>query len=127
MRGVNRVTLVGHLGADPEVRYMPNGDAVANLRLATSKSWKDKETGEQKETTEWHRVVMFRRLGEIAGQYLKKGSAVYLEGELRTRTRQDKEDGTDRYSTEVICNEMQMLDRKANEPDTSAAAADATV
>ena len=126
MRGVNKVTLLGHLGADPEVRYMPNGDAVANLRLATSKSWKDKETGEQKESTEWHRVVMFRRLGEIAGEYLKKGSAVYLEGELRTRKWQDKDDGKDRYSTEVICNEMQMLDRKANEPDTSATAADAT-
>ncbi len=97
-RGVNKVILVGNLGKDPEVRYMPNGNAVANITLATSESWKDKTTGEQQEKTEWHRVVMFRRLGEIAGEYLKKGSQVYIEGKLQTRKWQDNS-GNDRYTT----------------------------
>ncbi|MGB5299990.1 MAG: single-stranded DNA-binding protein [Thiogranum sp.] len=107
-RGVNKVILVGNLGADPEVKYMPNGNAVANVTLATSESWKDKQSGEQKDKTEWHRVVFFRRLAEIAGEYLKKGSQVYLEGKLQTRKWQDK-NGNDRYTTEIIANEMQML------------------
>ena len=107
-RGVNKVILVGNLGKDPEVRYMPNGNAVANITLATSESWKDKQTGEQKENTEWHRVVLFRRLGEIAGEYLKKGSQVYIEGKLQTRKWQDNS-GNDRYTTEIVANEMQML------------------
>ena len=107
-RGVNKVILVGNLGKDPEVRYMPNGNAVANITLATSESWKDKQTGEPQEKTEWHRVVMFRRLGEIAGEYLKKGSQVYIEGKLQTRKWQDNS-GIDRYTTEIVANEMQML------------------
>lgn len=107
-RGVNKVILVGNLGKDPEVRYMPNGNAVANITLATSESWKDKQTGEQQEKTEWHRVVMFRRLGEIAGEYLKKGSQVYIEGRLQTRKWQDNA-GNDRYTTEIVADEMQML------------------
>ena len=110
-RGVNKVILIGNLGKDPEVRYMPNGNAVANITLATSESWKDKTTGEQQEKTEWHRVVMFRRLGEIAGEYLKKGSKVYIEGKLQTRKWQDKS-GNDRYTTEIVANEMQMLDSR---------------
>jgi single-strand DNA-binding protein len=108
-RGINKVIIVGHLGADPETRYMPSGSAVTNLRVATSESWKDKQTGDQQERTEWHRVAMFGRLAEIAAEYLRKGSQVYLEGSLRTRKWQDKETGTDRYSTEIIANEMQML------------------
>ncbi len=107
-RGVNKVILVGNLGADPEVKYMPNGNAVANATLATSETWKDKQSGENKEKTEWHRVVFFRRLAEIAGEYLKKGSQVYIEGKLQTRKWQDK-NGNDRYTTEIIANEMQML------------------
>jgi single-strand DNA-binding protein len=107
-RGINKVILVGNLGNDPEVRYMPNGDAVANLSVATTDSWKDKQTGEKQERTEWHRVVMFKRLGEIAGEYLKKGSQVYIEGRLQTRKWQDK-NGNDRYTTEIIANDMQML------------------
>jgi len=107
-RGVNKVILVGNLGADPEVKYMPNGNAVANVTLATSESWKDKQSGEQKDKTEWHRVVFFRRLAEIAGEYLKKGSQIYIEGKLQTRKWQDK-NGNDRYTTEIIANEMQML------------------
>ncbi|VAW80644.1 Single-stranded DNA-binding protein [hydrothermal vent metagenome] len=107
-RGVNKVILVGNLGADPEVKYMPNGNAVANVTLATSESWKDKQSGESKEKTEWHRVVFFRRLAEIAGEYLKKGSQVYIEGKLQTRKWQDK-NGNDRYTTEIVANEMQML------------------
>ena len=108
MKGINKVILVGHLGNDPEVRYSASGAAIANISLATSESWKDKQTGEQNERTEWHRVVMFNRLGEIAGEYLRKGSLVYIEGKLQTRKWQDK-DGQDRYSTEVVANEMQML------------------
>ena len=107
-RGVNKVILIGNLGADPETRSMPSGMTVANIRIATSESWKDKQSGEQKERTEWHNVAMFGRLGEIAGEYLRKGSQVYIEGSLRTRKWQDKE-GRDRYTTEVIANEMQML------------------
>lgn len=107
-RGINKVIIVGNLGKDPEVRYMPSGGAVANLTIATSESWKDKATGEQKEQTEWHRVVMFGRLGEIAGEYLKKGSQVYIEGKLQTRKWQDQQ-GQDKYTTEIVANEMQML------------------
>ena len=110
-RGVNKVILIGNLGRDPEVRYMPNGGAVANLALATSESWKDKNTGEQQEKTEWHRVVMFRRLAEIAGEYLKKGSKVYIEGKLQTKKWQDN-NGQDRYTTEIVANELQMLDSR---------------
>ncbi|WP_291993276.1 single-stranded DNA-binding protein [Candidatus Accumulibacter sp. ACC003] len=108
MASVNKVILVGNLGADPETRYLPNGDAVCNIRIATSESWKDKQTGEKKEATEWHRIVFFRRLAEIAGQYLRKGSSVYVEGSLKTRKWQDK-DGNERYTTEITGNEMKML------------------
>jgi single-strand DNA-binding protein len=110
-RGINKVILIGNLGADPEVRYMPSGGAVANISLATSDTWKDKQTGEQQERTEWHRVVFFGRLGEIAGEYLRKGSKVYVEGRLQTRKWQDN-NGIDRYTTEIIANEMQMLDSR---------------
>jgi single-strand DNA-binding protein len=107
-RGVNKVILVGNLGRDPEVRYMPSGNAVANVTLATTESWKDKQSGEKQERTEWHNVVFYSRLAEIAGEYLKKGSQVYVEGSLRTRKWQDKS-GNDRYTTEIIASEMQML------------------
>ena len=107
-RGINKVILVGNLGNDPETRYMPSGSAVTNLSVATSRSWKDKQTGEQREETEWHRVAMFGRLAEIAAEYLRKGSQVYLEGRLKTRKWQDKQ-GNDRYTTEIIADEMQML------------------
>jgi single-strand DNA-binding protein len=107
-RGINKVILIGHLGADPETRAMPSGLTVANLRLATTESWKDKQSGEQQERTEWHNVALFGRLGEIAAEYLRKGSQVYIEGRLRTRKWQDKE-GRDRYTTEIVGNEMQML------------------
>ena len=113
MASVNKVILVGNLGADPETRFMPNGDAVANIRMATTESWKDKATGEKKEITEWHRVVFYRKLAEIVGQYLKKGSAVYVEGRIRTRKWQDKE-GQERYTTEIEANEMQMLGGRAS-------------
>lgn len=108
MASVNKVILVGNLGADPETRYTASGDAVCNIRLATTESWKDKNSGEKKEITEWHRVVFYRKLAEIAGQYLKKGSQVYLEGRIKTRKWQDK-DGQDRYTTEIEATEMQML------------------
>ncbi len=107
-RGINKVILVGNLGADPETRYMPSGSAVTNLSVATSESWKDKQTGEQNERTEWHKVVMFDRLAEIAAEYLRKGSQVYIEGKLQTRKWQDR-DGNDRWTTEIRANEMQML------------------
>ncbi len=107
-RGINKVILVGNLGADPDTRYMPSGSAVTNLSIATSETWKDKQTGEQKERTEWHKVAMFNRLAEIAAEYLRKGSQVYIEGKLRTRKWQDR-DGNDRWTTEVIADEMQML------------------
>ena len=107
-RGVNKVILVGNLGADPETRAMPSGSTVANLRIATSESWRDKTSGEQQERTEWHRVALFGRLAEIASEYLKKGSQVYIEGSLRTRKWQDKQ-GQERFSTEIVANELQML------------------
>jgi single-strand DNA-binding protein len=107
-RGINKVILVGHLGADPETRYMPSGGAVTNVRIATTEAWKDKNTGDQQERTEWHSVAFFGRLAEIAGEYLRKGSQVYVEGRLRTRKWQDR-DGNDRYTTEIVANEMQML------------------
>jgi single-strand DNA-binding protein len=108
MASVNKVILIGNLGADPETRYLPNGDAVANVRLATSEQWTDKASGEKRELTEWHRVVFFRRLAEIVGQYLKKGSPIYVEGRIRTRKWQDKE-GQERYTTEIEATEMKML------------------
>ena len=108
MSGVNKVILIGNLGADPETRYAPSGDAICNIRVATTDTWKDKASGERKEATEWHRVSFYGKLAEIAGQYLKKGSQVYIEGSLRTRKWQDK-DGQDRYTTEVEASEMKML------------------
>ena len=111
MKGVNKVIIVGNLGKDPEVKYMPSGDAVCNITVATSETWKDKQSGENKEKTEWHRIVMFKRLAEIAGEYLKKGSKVYIEGKLQTRKWQ-AQDGSDRYSTEITANQMQMLDSR---------------
>ncbi len=111
MASVNKVILVGNLGRDPETRYLPNGDQVTNITVATSETWKDKNSGEQKEATEWHRVVFFRRLAEIAGQYLKKGSQVYIEGRLRTRKWQGQ-DGQDRYTTEIHADEMKMLGKR---------------
>ena len=109
-RGVNKVILVGNLGNDPEVRYMPNGNAVANVSLATSETWKDKNTGDQQEKTEWHRVVFFNRLAEIVEQYVKKGTKLYIEGRLQTRSWE--QDGVKRYTTEIVANEMQMLDSR---------------
>jgi single-strand DNA-binding protein len=109
-RGINKVILIGNLGADPEVRYMPNGGAVTTIRLATSETWKDQQSGQQQERTEWHRVVFYRRLAEIAGEYLKKGAKVYIEGSLRTQ--QWEKNGEKRYSTDIVANEMQMLDSR---------------
>ncbi|MFV8784148.1 single-stranded DNA-binding protein [Microbulbifer sp. SA54] len=114
-RGVNKVILIGNLGGDPETRYLPSGGAVTNVTLATSETWKDKQTGQQQERTEWHRVVFFNRLAEIAGEYLRKGSKVYLEGSLRTRKWQDKQSGQDRYTTEIVASEMQMLDGRGEQ------------
>lgn len=111
MASVNKVILVGNLGRDPEVRYMPNGDAIANVAIATTDAWKDKATGEKKEATEWHRVVFFGRLAEVVAQYVKKGRQIYIEGALRTRKWQDKE-GVDRYTTEIVASEMKMLGTK---------------
>jgi single-strand DNA-binding protein len=110
-RGVNKVILVGNVGGDPDVRYMPNGNAVTTLSVATSESWKDKQTNEKQERTEWHRVVCYNRLGEIAGEYIRKGSKLYVEGSLRTRKWQDQQ-GQDRYMTEIIATDIQMLDGK---------------
>ena len=110
-RGVNKVIIVGNIGGDPEVRYMPSGNAVTNVTIATSETWKDKQTGQNQERTEWHRVVFFNRLGEIAGEYLRKGAKVYIEGSLRTRKWQGQ-DGQDRYTTEIVASEMQMLDSR---------------
>ena len=118
MASVNKVILVGNLGADPETRYLPSGDPVTNLRLATTESWKDKASGEKKEATEWHRVVLFRRLAAIAGQYLKKGSQVYIEGRIRTRKWQDK-DGQERYTTEIEAEEMKMLGSRQGQGEPS--------
>lgn len=112
MASVNKVILVGNLGADPETRYQTSGDAITNIRLATTDKWKDKASGEMKEATEWHRIAFFGRLAEVAGEYLKKGSQVYIEGRIRTRKYQDK-DGNDRYSTEIIGDRMQMLGSRA--------------
>lgn len=111
MASLNKVLLIGNLGRDPETKFLPNGDAVANVTIATTESWKDKGSGERQEKTEWHRVTFYKRLAEIAGQYLKKGSQVYVEGRIETRKWQDKE-GKDRYSTEIIASEMKMLGGK---------------
>lgn len=110
-RGLNKVMIMGNLGADPEVRYLPSGSAVTNIRVATSESWKDRTTGEKQERTEWHRIVLFNRLGEIAAQYLRKGSRVFIEGSIRTNKWQDQS-GADRYTTEIIANNMQLMDSK---------------
>ena len=131
-RGLNKVMLIGNLGADPEIRYTGSGSAVANVRLATAESWRDRDSGEQQERTEWHRVVFFGRLAEIVGEYLKKGSQVYVEGRLQTRKWQDR-DGNDRYTTEIVAGEMQMLGSRAGGgaqpsnpmPDRAAASAPA--
>jgi len=121
-RGINKVILIGNLGKDPEVKYMPSGDAMANITLATSESWKDKTSGERVEKTEWHRVVLFKRLAEIAGEYLRKGSKVYIEGRLQTRKWQGQ-DGADRYTTEIVANDLQMLDSRGGAENYSAPAA----
>ncbi|MDU2224569.1 MAG: single-stranded DNA-binding protein [Haemophilus parainfluenzae] len=119
MAGVNKVIIVGHLGNDPEIRTMPNGEAVANISVATSESWTDKNTGERREVTEWHRIVLYRRLAEIAGQYLRKGSQVYVEGRLKTRKWQDN-NGQDRYTTEIQGDNLQMLGGRQDEPKQQA-------
>ena len=116
-RGVNKVILVGNLGKDPEMKYTASGAAIANITIATSESWNDKQTGEKQEKTEWHRVVFFRRLAEIAGEYLRKGSQVYIEGKLQTRKWQDQ-NGQDRYTTEIVANEMQMRGRRGGEGES---------
>lgn len=113
-RGVNKVILIGNIGQDPEVRFTPSGSAVANISLATTDNWKDKNTGERQERTEWHRIVMFNRMAEIAQQYVKKGSRLYIEGRLQTRKWQDQ-NGNDRYSTEIVANDMQLLDSKGGQ------------
>lgn len=120
MNGVNKVFLLGALGRDPEVRYSPSGDAVCNLSLATSKSWKDRNTGELQEHTEWHRLVLFRRLAEIAGEYLKKGSKIHIEGELKTR--KWEKDGVTHYTTEIVVNQLSMLDSRSSGAGEQAAA-----
>lgn len=113
-RGINKVILIGNLGRDPETRYLPSGAAVTNVSVATSESWTDKQTGQKQDRTEWHRVVFFNRLAEIAGEYLKKGSKVYVEGSLRTRKWQDAQSGQDRYSTEIVGSDLQMLDSRGD-------------
>jgi len=115
-KGVNKVIIVGNLGQDPEVKYMPSGDCIANISIATSESWKDKQTGQQQERTEWHQACFFGRLAEIARDYLKKGAKVYIEGSLRTRKWKDKQTGQDRYSTDIVVKEMQMLDSRGDNP-----------
>ena len=131
-RGINKAIIVGNLGRDPEVRYTANGSAVANITVATSESWKDKQSGERQERTEWHRVVFFGRLAEIAEEYLKKGAQVYIEGSIRTQKWQDKESGQDRYSTEIVARDMQMLGSRggdssgASDDDYSSATRSAT-
>jgi len=115
MRGINKVIIVGTLGRDPEVKYLASGDAVCNLSVATSESWKDKKTGKKVEKTEWHKIILFKRLAEIAGEYLSKGSSVYIEGKLQTRKWQDK-NGKDHYSTEIIAGELQMLSGSGGKP-----------
>jgi single-strand DNA-binding protein len=123
MASVNKVIIVGNLGRDPETRYLPSGEAVTNISVATTDTWKDKATGEKKEATEWHRVSFFGKLAEIAGEYLKKGSQVYVEGSLRTRKYQDKETGKDRYSTEIRADRMQMLGSRAGSGEPRGGAA----
>jgi len=123
-RGVNKVILVGNLGKDPETKYMPSGDCVCNFSLATSESWNDKQSGEKVEKTEWHNIVMFRRLAEIAGEYLRKGSQVYIEGKLKTRKWQDK-NGNDRWTTEIEAREMQMLGSRGSNASSAPAMAQA--
>jgi len=123
MASLNKVILIGNLGADPETRYTTSGDAVTSIRLATTDTWRDKASGEQREATEWHRVVFYRRLAEIAGQYLKKGAQVYLEGRIKTRKWQDK-DGQDRYTTEIEATEMKMLGRRGDDSGNGSAPAD---
>lgn len=118
---INKAILIGNLGSAPEVRYTPNGSAVTNVTLATSEVWKDKQTGENQERTEWHRVVFFNRLAEIAGEYLHKGSKIYIEGNLRTRKWQDKNSGADRYTTEIVASEMQMLSARNTTAEASSA------
>ena len=120
-RGINKVILVGNLGGDPEVRYMPSGNAVTNITIATSESWKDKQTGQNQERTEWHRIVFFNKLAEIAGEYLRKGSQVYVEGALRTRKWQDQ-GGQDRYTTEIVASELQMLGGRGGDSGSSSGA-----
>ncbi|OGT35611.1 MAG: single-stranded DNA-binding protein [Gammaproteobacteria bacterium RIFCSPHIGHO2_12_FULL_37_14] len=120
-RGVNKVILIGNLGRDPELRYTPSGMAVVNATLATSEAWKDKQSGEMQERTEWHRVVFYQRLAEIVGEYLRKGSKIYIEGRLRTTKWQDKTSGQDRYTTEIIADSMQMLDSKGGSSAVDAA------
>ncbi len=121
MRGINKVTLIGHLGKDPEVRYTAGGAAVANITLATSETWKDKQTGEKQERTEWHRVVFFSRLADIVGEYLKKGAPIYVEGRIQTEKWQDQS-GQDRYTTKIVANEMQMLGSKGDNMSAANAA-----
>lgn len=121
MASLNRVMLIGNLGRDPEMRYLPDGSAVCNFSIATSETWKDKNSGQKQEKTEWHNVVIYRKLAEISGQYLKKGSTVYIEGKLQTRKWQDKATGTDRYSTEIIADEMKMLGGKQDQQGGGAA------
>lgn len=117
MSSVNKVIIIGNLGQDPTVRYSPDGGAICNISVATTESWKDKATGEKKESVEWHRVVLFNRLGEIAGEFLKKGRSVYIEGRLKTRKWTDKDTGADRYTTEIVADQMQMLGGKGDEVD----------
>lgn len=119
MASVNKVILVGNLGRDPEIRYSPDGAAICNVSIATTSQWKDKSTGEKREETEWHRVVFYNRLAEIAGEYLKKGRSVYIEGRIKTRKYQDKETGADRYSTDIVAEQMQMLGGRDNDSDNS--------
>jgi single-strand DNA-binding protein len=114
MSGINKVIIIGNLGNDPETRYLPSGGAVTNISIATSEKWKDKNTGQEQEKTEWHRIIFFNKIAEVAGKYLKKGSKVYIEGSLRTNKWQDK-DGNDRYTTEIIAKELQMLDGKQSD------------
>ena len=122
-RGINKVILIGYIGQDPESRALPNGVMVTNISVATSESWKEKQSGQKQERTEWHKVVMFDNLAEIAAKYLKKGSRIYIEGSLRTRKYQDKTSGQDRYSTEIIAKEMQFLDSKADSQEAPQSAA----
>ena len=120
MASLNKVTLIGNLGRDPEVRYSPDGAAICTISLATTNQWKDKATGERREETEWHRVVFYNRLAEIAGEYLRKGSTIYTEGRLKTRKWQDKETGVDRYSTEIVADQMQMLSGRGDNASSAA-------